>query len=579
VVISPAVIPTAAWNGLTWSTPPTIDKKIVFDADYNSSVDLSLLSSGLLSGCSCEVNSGKNVVIKSVNTLKIQNQVTVIGTGKLIFENNASLVQVINPDPSNVLTQNNGNITYKRDIVGIKEKDYVYWSSPIRDQLLKDVSPTTSAAYFYSFNADGNKWQSESPSTQKMGVGKGYIIRGPESYVFPALPGVVLTSFVGVPNNGDISVPIGKKDSFNLIGNPYPSALDASQFLAANNTVLGGTIYFWTHNTAIQSRLNILATAGSGALAYTSDDYAAFNITGGLATFEAKSDATPLDLLDHIPSGKIAAGQAFFATSVITGGTAVFKNSMRIGSGLLGLDNSQFFKTKSNAKQEGVIEKNRVWLNLTNAQGAFKQTLIGYISGATNNYETAFDGISFNGNSFINFYSLQENLKLAIQGKALPFDENDIVPLGYKTTIAGEFKIAIEQTDGLLSNKKIFLEDKLMGKIQDLSEGAYLFTTEIGTFDDRFILSYTNKTLGTDDYEVVENGVVITSKHKEIKITSSENAIAKIFVYDLSGRQIYLNSKIDKREFIINNLNSSDQVLIIKVILDNKKVTTQKIIF
>jgi hypothetical protein len=36
----------------------------------------------------------------------------------------------------------------------------------------------------------------------------------------------------------------------------------------------------------------------------------------------------------------------------------------------------------------------------------------------------------------------------------LPFDDNDKVPLGYKTTIVGEFKIAIEQTDGFLAIRK-----------------------------------------------------------------------------------------------------------------------------
>jgi hypothetical protein len=37
----------------------------------------------------------------------------------------------------------------------------------------------------------------------------------------------------------------------------------------------------------------------------------------------------------------------------------------------------------------------------------------------------------------------------------LPFDDNDKVPLGYKTTIVGEFKIAIDEADGFLVNKKI----------------------------------------------------------------------------------------------------------------------------
>jgi hypothetical protein len=39
-----------------------------------------------------------------------------------------------------------------------------------------------------------------------------------------------------------------------------------------------------------------------------------------------------------------------------------------------------------------------------------------------------------------------------------------MIPLGYKTTIVGEFKIAIDEADGFLVNKKIFLEDKLLGK-------------------------------------------------------------------------------------------------------------------
>jgi hypothetical protein len=94
--------------------------------------------------------------------------------------------------------------------------------------------------------------------------------------------------------------------------------------------------------------------------------------------------------------------------------------------------------------------------------------LIGYI-GATNEYDNVYDGVSFNGNAFIDFYSISKDKNFVIQGRALPFDDNDKVPLGYKTIIVGEFKIAIDEADGFLVNKKIFLEDKLLGKTQDLS--------------------------------------------------------------------------------------------------------------
>jgi hypothetical protein len=60
-------------------------------------------------------------------------------------------------------------------------------------------------------------------------------------------------------------------------------------------------------------------------------------------------------------------------------------------------------------------------------------------------------------------------------------------------------------------------------------------------------LSYVDKvTLGTDDLEVLESQVVITSKSKEININASANYIDKVFVYDVTGKQIFLKSKIDK---------------------------------
>ncbi len=78
-------------------------------------------------------------------------------------------------------------------------------------------------------------------------------------------------------------------------------------------------------------------------------------------------------------------------------------------------------------------------MDLTNAQGAFKQTLVGYISGATNEYEGRFDGESYDGNNFLDFYSINRDRNLTIQGRALPFDENDEVPLGYRVVLGRNF--------------------------------------------------------------------------------------------------------------------------------------------
>jgi hypothetical protein len=56
-----------------------------------------------------------------------------------------------------------------------------------------------------------------------------------------------------------------------------------------------------------------------------------------------------------------------------------------------------------NVKSSNNQKEKSSWLNLTNTQGAFKQLLLGYVTGATNNYDRGYDALSLNGNSFINF--------------------------------------------------------------------------------------------------------------------------------------------------------------------------------
>jgi hypothetical protein len=59
--------------------------------------------------------------------------------------------------------------------------------------------------------------------------------------------------------------------TMNLIRNPYPSAIDIDLFLTdpANAGIVNGTVYLWTHNTAISSSI-----PGNSTYNYTSDDYA-----------------------------------------------------------------------------------------------------------------------------------------------------------------------------------------------------------------------------------------------------------------------------------------------------------------
>jgi hypothetical protein len=535
---------TNTWDGVKWSktgnvTPPTSDDIIVFEGNYTSS--------GSLNGCSCTVNSG-NVTINSGHTLTITNGVNVNG-GTLTFENNASLLQT-----NNVI--NTGSIVYKRNSAPMKNFDYTYWSSPVAGQTLFDLSPNTLFDKYMSYSGTG--WQISYGGTAVMQPGIGYIIRTPKLGAWPApYPEVVSfpysqpVQFKGVPNNGNItSAQSMIKDNFYLIGNPYPSALNADDFLYDNNAVLNGTIYLWTHNTAVTN------------LKYTSDDYASYNGLGGVATSGGAE-----------PSGYIAAGQSFFA-SAKANGNVKFNNSMRAG----GNNNAQFFKPGKTAKTASV-EKHRLWLNMTNTAGAFKQALIGYAEGATNNFDDNFDGLTFDGNSYLDLYSINGTDNLTIQGRALPFSDTDIVPLGYRSTVAGSFTIAINKADGALANQRVYLEDKQTNTINDLTAQNYTFNTTVGTFNSRFVLRYTNKTLGTGDFETVENSVTVVSQDKTIVINSTTENLSGVFIYDISGKQLYKKQSVGNLELSIQHLPFAQQVLLVKVVLENGYTATKKLIF
>lgn len=549
-------IVTNTWSGASWSNgTPNSNQKIVFSGNYSST--------GNVVACSCMVTSGA-VTFNSTHTLTLTNELKVTA-GSLIFENNSSLVQ------NNDSAVNLGNITYKRTTSSVLTSDYTYWSSPVANQTL-NITPSYASGMFYSYDdfAVPEDWKSESISTTMI-VGKGYIIRGPHLEL-PPPPGLYNATFTGVPNNGIKTIAIGPAGTSNLLGNPYPSVLDADAFLATNSALVEGTIYFWTHNTAIQLASNITnGTAGSGALAYTSDDYASYNTTGGVGTGNIENGA---EEFTNRPTGKIAAGQAFFTTS-LGAGTVTFNNGMRVSG-----NNSQFFKTRNpKDKSETSMEKNRVWLNLTNKKGAFKQTLVGYVSGATNLYDSRFDGESLDANEFVDFYSINDGKNLVIQGRALPFDQNDQVPLGYRTTIDGTFTISIDEVDGAFANQSVYLEDKLTNTEFDLKSGNYTFNTIAGTFNERFVLKYSSKTLGTGDFDTLFNKAVVSVKDKQIKINSFSGTIDKVVIHDLSGRQIYQKDQVNSNELSITNLISGKQTLVVKTTLQNGETSTDKIIY
>jgi hypothetical protein len=331
---------------------------------------------------------------------------------------------------------NTGTIQLKRKTTPILKYDYTYWSSPVANQSLYNTSPKTLSGKFYSFNSSSDNWLVEAPS-KIMVAAKEYIIRGPQSFSATTRT-IYEASFTGIPNNGEKIVLLGPAASFNLIGNPYPSAIDIDVFLKENAALLKGTIYLWSHNTPITNNV------------YTSDDYAVYNLLGGVGTSPSKN----VGVNNFRPDGKVASGQSFFIAAASGGGIAKFNDKMRLVE-----QNSNFYKMNNSQKSTelNAIEKHRLWLNVYNTQGAFKQVLVGYMTGATDAYDPFLDGTTINANKYIDFYSICGEKNLVIQAKGLPFNDQEEITLGYKTTVDGNYTIDIDEVDGDLKGQDIYI--------------------------------------------------------------------------------------------------------------------------
>jgi uncharacterized delta-60 repeat protein len=529
---------SSIWNGQSWSNGlPSGGKQIYFQDDYPA-----LTSSNI---CSCYINEGKTVTLLSGNTLAVEFDYS--GLGTLVLEDTASLYQRDND------IENTGIVNIKRKSSPILKFDYTYWSSPVYNEKLINVSPSTLLDKFFSYDAVLNKWKIENASNTMIS-GKGYSIRGPQHFS-TTNPSKFEAIFNGVPVNGNVEVNLGNQNSFNLIGNPYPSAINADAFLTNNTSNISGTLYFWTHNTPLTNNK------------YTSDDYAAYNLLGGIGTRGAVS----LGINESIPDGTIASGQAFFVISK-NSEIAKFDNSMRIAG-----RNSAFFKQVKT--KENFVEKHRIWLNLKNKEGVFKQILLGYINGATDLYDESYDAESLDGNQFADFYSVIENKKLVIQGRGLPFEDTDSILLGYSCTIDGEFSVSIDHDDGLFSNLNVFIEDKDLKIKHDLKESPYLFSTKKGNFNERFELNFISKDLKTNNPEREINPISVFVNNNNIIVDANKNDIKDIAIFDISGKQIYRKTKIENSKFSIENLSSKNQILLLKISLKNGYHSTRKILF
>ncbi|GAA4803549.1 T9SS type A sorting domain-containing protein [Litoribaculum gwangyangense] len=567
-------VSTVTWNGTTWSATPDLTTEAIINGDYDSSID------GDLSACSLTVNTGFRLTVGNNSFVEIENDVVV--DGELFVETSGNFVQ---NDALGTFTVNAGGLARVNKQTPPKDQwyYYTYWSSPVVNETIGSVFPDVdgdrrfwfNAANFIDNNGDdiddfGNDWQ-YALAGATMTPGVGYAVT--EARLFPSGLGASGTaSFEGEFNTSDVPVtitsnPANTGTKWNLIGNPYPSAVNFVDFHTANSTVIDGAAYFWSQATPPDA-----GNSGNQQINFSKNDYAIYTVGSG---------AIQNDAFGNPPNGFIPSGQSFFIAG-LTDGTVTFTNAMREKNAL---SNSQFFKNSTTKNNSTTF--NRLWVNLTSNNGVFNQILVAYVDGATNAKDAlAYDAprLSINDLPAALYTSIEGiDTKFAIQGKATTsLNEDEVIKLGFATNINVEttYTLTLAQFEGdFLTNNPVYLKDNLLNKVHNLSASDYTFTSDVGEFNSRFEVLFSQASLSTDEFALNSKSLkIVELEDDRVQFTTTEDlSIKNINIYDLLGRQLYtFKGNSDSEIYSLSNISNS--IYIAKVELSNGAVITKKAI-
>jgi Carbohydrate esterase, sialic acid-specific acetylesterase len=538
------------WDSTAWSNnPPDSTKYALIKGVYNA-------SNGNIEAKDLTINSGFNLNFDSgtTNSVIVHGDLTIDG----IF--------TIGDQESLVMTNDSATITgniikIENSTVRNSAYDFTYWSSPITNADIGTVFAGVTPSRIFYFDQpqssatdpanDPNYWNIWQPASGSMTPGLGYAAEG-----LTGTTGVHNISFTGPPNNGIISYTLKgffgdsePDNDFNLIGNPYPSAINILDFFNANSNI-ESTIWLWTHTTEISA-----VTTGD----FVSSDYATFNLTGGVGVNSGPA-----------PTSNIGSSQGFFVRAM-NPGAIEFNNSMR----LVGANN-QFYKT--NRPKKKLNEMDRIWLDLTSDQSGFNQILVGFTDKATDGIDSGYDASRLDGGNPINFYSQIDTKKYVIQGLNT-FSIDKSVTLGFDINVAPRIlTIAIDKTEGALKDVEVYLVDHVLNVTHDLKKSDYQFEQNVtGENLNRFTLQFAAAAVLDVEDIVSKNEFVVNNENESLKIRASQK-VSTIQVYDMLGR-ILINEKPGKKSFILNaNTIKNGTVLVIKAKLENGSELSKKTI-
>ncbi len=418
------------------------------------------------------------------------------------------------------------------------------------DNVTTALTITTNWLYKYARGAGTYAEWLPLNSTSVLNPGEGYTMKGTntltpyQNYVY-----------YGAPNNGDYQFNITAGETI-LLGNPYPSTLDAKKFLEDNISQID-ELYFWVD--------------GGSHSHYTSDylgGYAIRNKTGG----------TVPSVFSSLIAGIGTSGTILPPTQFVPVGKGFFVEA--IGSGTINFNNSQ--RTFKIEASRAAVDEGNSYLRIgyEDPEGFHRQLLLGFLpnSSADLGYNPGYDAIQMMTRADDLFFIIENDLskRYSIQG-VNAFSETMEFPLGLILSEEGTHQIMIDAAENFTNT--VYLKDQLLNLTHNLTASHFEISLPAGVYLDRYALvfqptdalSITNQHL--DEVRVYYKG------DQHITVTNpAQLQIESIEVYNMLGQYITSFSEgLNQKNTLRLPFNETEGVYLV-VLKTKTSMTSTKIL-
>ncbi|MCK7590448.1 T9SS type A sorting domain-containing protein [Subsaxibacter sp. CAU 1640] len=559
--------------------------------------------------------------------LFVTNNIELAGSNSFIYLRNDG--QLLQSSSSNG-NSGTGNLSVYQE-GNVSAYEYNYWCSPVGSTtassvsnpfgvtLLNDVVNVTNSTpatvvhlpdhnglaspltiernWIYKYTNPSNLYSDWVPvfANTTINPGEGFTMKGTNGTSANNPGNAQRYDFRGKPNSGtftmNVAAPVAGVAQQTLVGNPYPSSLDARSFLydTQNVTSIDAALYYWEQ-----------ASIGSHYLADYQGGYGTYTINAA-GTVDSYSPAVFLsyDAAGN-PTGSVGGsvpktarrfipvGQGFMVQGRVgSTGTVRTTNNMRVFYKESSA-NSEFFRLSSEDETYGIsyneygfsmvpADYKRFRLNVEFNNLYKRQLVQNFHATAGDGFDVGLEAKSPEGVDSDAYWTL-DNEAYVIQ--ANNFDASLRIPLVVNVAEQQPVGFSIFDIQQFDDSQPIYIHDIDANLYVDLRTQNYEINLPVGNYTNRFEITFEDATLNTPEVTEADFKIFQDNPQAQLTVLNPNGLDVKsVKMFDTAGKQIFNATNLNiESEYHFTTKTLSEGVYVASITVGSGDVITKKVI-